>query len=167
MSNFDNLLDDLRSVTDEVGKKAGNALEISRLSLERTKIQGRIRESYRRLGEIVYGGYKNGEDVSKAAFAVYEQLDRDFERVEDIYNTICALKAGVDVAMDEDFSGEGDEPEGEAVAELCAMEEEKAPEEAPEAPEAEEPSEAPEEPSEAPKRAARGNNENGIDVDAD
>ena len=94
MSNFDNLLDDLKSVTDEVGKKAGETLEISKLSLERARIRGRIQQNYRRLGEVIYGGYKNGEDVSDVVAVLYEQLDEDFERVEEIYNTICAIKAG-------------------------------------------------------------------------
>lgn len=169
MSNFDNLLDDLKAVTDEVGKKAGETLEISKLSLERARIRGRIQQNYRRLGEVIYGGYKNGEDVSDVVAVLYEQLDEDFERVEEIYNTICAIKAGADVVMDEDFSG-GEEPKGEVVAELYAQEEAPKAEEAPNAPEAEEPAELPEE--QAARRAAfagkaQKSNENGIDVDAD
>ena len=94
MSGFDNILNDLKAVTDEVGKKANETFEISKLSLERAKIKSRVQQNYQRLGEIVYGGHKNDEDVSDIVAVLYEQLDDDFARIEEIYNEICAVKAG-------------------------------------------------------------------------
>lgn len=152
MSGFDNILNDLKAVTDEVGKKANETFEISKLSLERAKIKSRVQQNYQRLGEIVYGGHKNDEDVSDIVAVLYEQLDDDFARIEEIYNEICAVKAGAGVAdVCEDEFDDMDEEAAEAEQLLLEMEAE-----AEEPEEAEEPAEAPEEetPSEeAPKSA--------------
>lgn len=155
MSGFDNILNDLKAVTDEVGKKANETFEISKLSLERAKIKSRVQQNYQRLGEIVYGGHKNDEDVSDIVAVLYEQLDDDFARIEEIYNEICAVKAGAGVAdVCEDEFDDMDEEAAEAEQLLLEMEAE-----APEAEEAEEPAEAPEAPEEetpseeAPKSA--------------
>lgn len=106
MSNFDNILTSLMAATEEVGKKANETIEISKLNVERAKVKNRVRENYQRLGEIVYGGYKNEEDVSDITAVLFEQLDEDFDRIEDIYNQICAIKAGagdgiIDISEDE------------------------------------------------------------------
>ena len=141
MSGFDNILNDLKAVTDEVGKKANETFEISKLSLERAKIKSRVQQNYQRLGEIVYGGHKNDEDVSDIVAVLYEQLDDDFARIEEIYNEICAVKAGAGVAdVCEDEFDDMDEEAAEAEQLLLEMEAEAAEAEEPE--EAEEPAEA-------------------------
>ncbi len=114
MSNFDNILNslysDIKAMTEEVGKKAEETIEVSKLNLERSKLKKRVQENYQRLGEIIYGGYKNEEDVSDVVAVLYKQLDEDFERIEDIYNEICSVKNGVDVYVtSEDFCGEEEE----------------------------------------------------------
>lgn len=160
MSGFDNILNDLKAVTDEVGKKANETFEISKLSLERAKIKSRVQQNYQRLGEIVYGGHKNDEDVSDIVAVLYEQLDDDFARIEEIYNEICAVKAGAGVAdVCEDEFDDMDEEAAEAEQPLLEMEAEAAeaeePEEAEEPAEAEEAPESPEEEESGEKIAAR------------
>ena len=155
MSGFDNILNDLKAVTDEVGKKANETFEISKLSLERAKIKSRVQQNYQRLGEIVYGGHKNDEDVSDIVAVLYEQLDDDFARIEEIYNEICAVKAGAGVAdVCEDEFDDMDEEAAEAEQLLLEMEAEE-PEEAEEPAEAEEAPEAPEAEESGEKIAAR------------
>ncbi len=104
MSNFENIINDLysevKAMTKEVEKKAEETIEISKLNMERIKIRSRIQQNYQRLGEIIYGSYKNEEDVSDIVAALYEQLDEDFERVEGIYNEICSVKNGIGVSAD-------------------------------------------------------------------
>ena len=105
------------------GKFAGDAVELSRLKLEHLKLKNRVRENYERLGEIVYGGYKNKEDVSDVIAVLYEQLDEDFANIERLFDAMNAVKAGYasyaeakaadeDDDADEDYEAE-DEPAGE------------------------------------------------------
>ena len=120
---MNNLYSDLKAVGQEVGRRTGDAVELSRLKLEHLKLKNRVRENYERLGEIVYGGYKNKEDVSDVIAVLYEQLDEDFANIERLFDAMNAVKAGYasyaeakaadeDDDADEDYDAE-DEPAGE------------------------------------------------------
>ena len=120
---MNNLYSDLKAVGQEVGRRTGDAVELSRLKLEHLKLKNRVRENYERLGEIVYGGYKNKEDVSDVIAVLYEQLDEDFANIERLFDAMNAVKAGYasyaeakaadkDDDADEDHESE-DEPDGE------------------------------------------------------
>lgn len=111
MSKFDDILSDLKALTDEGVRKASEAYEISKLKLEKLKVNQRISENYERLGEIVYGGYKNKEDVSDVTAVIYEQLDDDFARIEEIYSQINEIKSLYGDKIEE--AGEEDEEEYE------------------------------------------------------
>lgn len=91
---MNNLYSDLKAVGQEVGRRTGDAVELSRLKLEHLKLKNRVRENYERLGEIVYGGYKNKEDVSDVIAVLYEQLDEDFANIERLFDAMNAVKAG-------------------------------------------------------------------------
>ncbi len=108
--------DDVKSVTKTATEKTYEAVEISKLRIERMKLKGRIQSNYESLGEIIYGGHKNEEDVSDAVNVIFEQLDDDFARVEEIYEKIEKIKEnGVeDEDLDEDEFEEYEEaPEDE------------------------------------------------------
>lgn len=120
---MNNLYSDLKAVGQEVGRRTGDAVELSRLKLEHLKLKNRVRENYERLGEIVYGGYKNKEDVSDVIAVLYEQLDEDFANIERLFDAMNTVKAGYasyaeakaadeDDDADEDYEAE-DEPAGE------------------------------------------------------
>ena len=120
---MNNLYSDLKAVGQEVGRRTGDAVELSRLKLEHLKLKNRVRENYERLGEIVYGGYKNKEDVSDVIAVLYEELDEDFANIERLFDAMNAVKAGYasyaeakaadkDDDADEDHEAE-DEPDGE------------------------------------------------------
>ena len=89
-----NLCSDLKAVGQEVGRRTGDAVELSRLKLEHLKLKNRVRDNYERLGEIIYGGYKNKEDVSDVIAVLYEQLDEDFAEIERLFAAMNAVKAG-------------------------------------------------------------------------
>ena len=91
---MNNLYSDLKAVGQEVGRRTGDAVELSRLKLEHLKLKNRVRGNYERLGEIVYGGYKNKEDVSDVIAVLYEQLDEDFANIERLFDAMNAVKAG-------------------------------------------------------------------------
>ena len=105
-----NLCSDLKAVGQEVGRRTGDAVELSRLKLEHLKLKNRVRDNYERLGEIIYGGYKNGEDVSDVVAVLYEQLDEDFAEIERLFAAMNAVKAGYASYAEAEAVGEA-EPE--------------------------------------------------------
>lgn len=105
-----NLCSDLKAVGQEVGRRTGDAVELSRLKLEHLKLKNRVRDNYERLGEIVYGGYKNKEDVSDVIAVLYEQLDEDFAEIERLFAAMNAVKAGYASYAEAEAVGEA-EPE--------------------------------------------------------
>lgn len=107
-----NLCSDLKAVGQEVGRRTGNAVELSRLKLEHLKLKNRVRDNYERLGEIIYGGYKNKEDVSDVIAVLYEQLDEDFAEIERLFAAMNAVKAGYATYAEAEAAGEA-EPEEE------------------------------------------------------
>ena len=119
MSDFNDILKglraDLKSASKQVGKKTSETIEISKLRVEKMRLKGRIQSCYEELGELIYGGYKNEEDVEEGKTALFEELDGDFARIEEIYNEIEALKAG---------SAELDEEDDDIEEELDDMMEE-------------------------------------------
>lgn len=108
-----NLCSDLKAVGQEVGRRTGDAVEFSRLKLEHLKLKNRVRENYERLGEIVYGGYKNKEDVSDVIAVLYEQLDEDFAEIERLFAAMNAVKTGYATYAEAEAAGEA-EPEEDA-----------------------------------------------------
>ena len=107
-----NLCSDLKAVGQEVGRRTGDAVELSRLKLEHLKLKNRVRDNYERLGEIIYGGYKNKEDVSDVITVLYEQLDEDFAEIERLFAAMNAVKAGYATYAEAEAVGEA-EPEEE------------------------------------------------------
>ena len=107
-----NLCSDLKAVGQEVGRRTGDAVELSRLKLEHLKLKNRVRDNYERLGEIIYGGYKNKEDVSDVIAVLYEQLDEDFAEIERLFAAMNAVKAGYATYAEAEAASEA-EPEEE------------------------------------------------------
>ena len=62
--------------------------EISKRRAEKVRIKGHINSLYQRLGELTYGGIKNGDDVSEETNAIIAQLDEAFARVEELFDEI-------------------------------------------------------------------------------
>lgn len=114
-----NLCSDLKAVGQEVGRRTGDAVELSRLKLEHLKLKNRVRDNYERLGEIIYGGYKNKEDVSDVIAVLYEQLDEDFAEIERLFAAMNAVKAGYATYAEAEAAGEA-EPEEESSEEKKA-----------------------------------------------
>lgn len=106
MSEFDDFIkglgSDIKTAAEQLGKKADETFEISKRHAEKIKIKGRIQRNYQRLGEEIYGGMKNGEDVSEETNAIIAQLDEDFERIKVLYEEITAIKNGSTVPEEEE-----------------------------------------------------------------
>lgn len=131
MSEFDDFIrglgSDIKTAAEHVGKKAEETFEISKRRAERMKIKGHIQSLYQRLGELTYGGLKNGEDVSEEADEYVKQLDAAFARIEELFAEINAIKNGTfsseeETDWEEEYA-EGYDEEDEVDVSIVVMEE--------------------------------------------
>lgn len=110
MSEFDDFIrglgSDIKNAAEHVGKKAEETFEISKRRAEKVRIKGHINSLYQRLGELTYGGMKNGEDVSEEAKAITDKLDEAFARIEELFEEITAIKNGTFVSAEEEMDWE-------------------------------------------------------------
>ena len=120
MSEFDDFIrgigSDIKNVAEKVGKKAEETFEISNRQAEKMKIKGHIQSLYQQLGELTYGGMKNGDDVSEETNELIAKLDAAFVRIEELYEEINEIKNGTfvpeeDMDWDEEYAEEYDEEE--------------------------------------------------------
>lgn len=116
MSEFDDFIrgigSDIKAAAEQVGKKAEETFEISKRRAEKMKIKGHIQSLYQKLGELTYGGMKNGEDVSAETAEIIAQLDEAFARVEELFDEINAIKNGTFVPEEEAMDWEEEYAEG-------------------------------------------------------
>ena len=148
MSEFDDFIrgigSDIKNAAEQVGKKAEETFEISKRRAEKMQIKGHIQSLYQKLGELTYGGMKNGEDVSEETDALIAQLDEAFARVEELFEEINAIRNGTfvqeeEMDWEEEYAEEYDVNVEEIIEEAKAFEEpeeeivpeEKVPEEEP------------------------------------
>ena len=132
MSEFDDFIrgigSDIKNAAEKVGKKAEETFEISKRQAEKMKLKGHIQSLYQQLGELTYGGMKNGDDVSEETAALIEQLDKAFFRIEELFEEITAIKNGTFVSddemdWDEEYAEEYDVDVAEIIEEAKAFEE--------------------------------------------
>ena len=132
MSEFDDFIrgigSDIKNAAEQVGKKAEETFEISKRRAEKMKIKGHIQSLYQKLGELTYGGMKNGEDVSEETDALIAQLDEAFARVEELFEEINAIRNGTfvqeeEMDWEEEYAEEYDVNVEEIIEEAKAFEE--------------------------------------------
>ena len=131
MSEFDDFIrgigSDIKNAAEKVGKKAEETFEISKRQAEKLKIKGHIQSLYQQLGELTYGGMKNGEDVSEETAEILEKLDAAFLRIEELFEEISEIKNGTFVGddemdWDEEYAEEYDIDVEEVIEEAKAFE---------------------------------------------
>ena len=137
MSEFDDFIrgigSDIKNAAEKVGKKAEETFEISKRQAEKMRIKGHVQSLYQQLGELTYGGMKNGEDVSEETSELIAKLDEAFFRIEELFEEITAIKNGTFVSTDEmdwdeEYAEEYDVDVEEIIEEAKAFEENEEPE---------------------------------------
>ncbi len=136
MSEFDDFIrgigSDIKDAAEKVGKKAEETFEISKRRAEKMRLKGHVQSLYQRLGELTYGGMKNGEDVSEETNAIIAQLDEAFFRIEELFEEITAIKYGTFVSeemdWEEEYAEEYDVDVEEIIEEAKTFEEDEEPE---------------------------------------
>lgn len=137
MSEFDDFIrgigSDIKNAAEQVGKKAEETFEISKRKAEKMKIKGHIQALYQQLGELTYGGFKNGEDVSEETNEIIMKLDAAFVRIEELFEEIKEIKNGTfvreeEMDWDEEYAEEYDVDVDEIIEEAKTFEEPEDPE---------------------------------------
>ncbi|MBE6899970.1 MAG: hypothetical protein E7479_04810 [Ruminococcaceae bacterium] len=137
MSEFDDFIrgigSDIKNAAEQVGKKAEETFEISKRKAEKMKIKGHIQALYQQLGELTYGGFKNGEDVSEETNEIIIKLDAAFVRIEELFEEIKEIKNGTfvreeEMDWDEEYAEEYDVDVEEIIEEAKTFEEPEDPE---------------------------------------
>jgi len=137
MSEFDDFIrgigSDIKNAAEQVGKKAEETFEISKRKAEKMKIKGHIQALYQQLGELTYGGFKNGEDVSEETNEIIIKLDAAFVRIEEVFEEIKEIKNGTfvreeEMDWDEEYAEEYDVDVEEIIEEAKTFEEPEDPE---------------------------------------
>lgn len=132
MSEFDDFIrgigSDIKIAAEQVGKKAEETFEISKRRAEKMRIKGHIQALYQQLGELTYGGMKNGEDISEETAQIIAKLDEAFVRIEELFEEINEIKNGTfvkeeEVDWDEEYAEEYDIDVEEVIEEAKAFEE--------------------------------------------
>ncbi len=132
MSEFDDFIrgigSDIKIAAEKVGKKAEKTFEISKRQAEKMKLKGHIQSLYQQLGELTYGGMKNGDDVSEETGELIAKLDATFVRIEELYEEIKEIKNGTfvsddDMDWDEEYAEEYDVDVEEIIEEAKVFEE--------------------------------------------
>ena len=132
MSEFDDFIrgigSDIKIAAEKVGKKAEETFEISKRQAEKMKLKGHIQSLYQQLGELTYGGMKNGDDVSEETNELIAKLDAAFVRIEELYEEINEIKNGTfvpeeDMDWDEEYAEEYDADVDTIIEEAKAFEE--------------------------------------------
>ena len=137
MSEFDDFIrgigSDIKNAAEQVSKKAEETFEISKRKAEKMKIKGHIQALYQQLGELTYGGIKNGEDVSEETNEIINKLDEAFVRIEELFEEINEIRTGTfvkeeEMDWDEEYAEEYDIDVEEVIEEAKAFEETEEPE---------------------------------------
>ena len=137
MSEFDDFIrgigSDIKNAAEQVSKKAEETFEISKRKAEKMKIKGHIQALYQQLGELTYGGIKNGEDVSEETNEIINKLDEAFVRIEELFEEINEIRNGTFVKEEEmdwaeEYAEEYDIDVEEVIEEAKAFEETEEPE---------------------------------------
>lgn len=91
MDNFDEFIGNVKVAAEDIGKKANDYVEISKLLLERSTMKSDIQKSYAKIGELVYTDKNEGKN-SDIIDMYIEELNSLNERLKEINLQIAKLR---------------------------------------------------------------------------
>ena len=92
MANFDSIVGDLRIVAEEMGKKTKEAIELSRLRMEKIQVKSDMRKNYENIGELVYAEHRLQENNADVIEIFKKEIDREYEHLSEIAARIRKLR---------------------------------------------------------------------------
>lgn len=75
MANINEFINTAKELADLAGKKAGEAVEVSKLKINHIRINGELQKAYEKLGAFVYKYQKSGEDNDELIAMCVKEID--------------------------------------------------------------------------------------------
>lgn len=90
---FDDFVSTVRAVGSAAGKVAGEAVEASRSKLQELKLQSELRETYERLGTVVYDAAKKETGNPELVEMIVGEIDGIRKKIDALHEPKAAQKA--------------------------------------------------------------------------
>lgn len=85
----------LGRATEEITKKTEEVVGIQKLKSEIRNLEAENTHNCIDLGEIVYGMYEEGESISEEMLEICKQLEKRFERVEELEEELAVARGTI------------------------------------------------------------------------
>ncbi|MBE6839548.1 MAG: hypothetical protein E7507_08450 [Ruminococcus sp.] len=95
MSGMDSFIDGARRCIDSAAEKTGDFIEVSKLKLEKTQLESKVREQYQKLGKMCFDMSETGTDTTPYMNEVMDkirELKKDIQWTEDRINSVKPQK---------------------------------------------------------------------------
>ncbi|HNW04641.1 MAG TPA: zinc ribbon domain-containing protein [Oscillospiraceae bacterium] len=92
MANFDSIVGDFRIIAEEMEKKTREAIELSRLRMEKIQVKSDMRKNYENIGELVYAEHRLHENNADVIDIFNKEIDREYEHLNEIAARIRKLR---------------------------------------------------------------------------
>lgn len=93
MGVFEDVVIKAKSAADYAGKKTGEIVEVTKLKIKVSEIEGRISKELLELGKKVYGAAKEHSDCTEYVEAKSESIDRLHVELDKMNDKIASLKS--------------------------------------------------------------------------
>ncbi len=92
MGILDDVVVNVKSAAGVVGKKAGQIVDVSKLRINISEVNGEISKKFRQLGEYVYENKKEGEIDETEIDARIVEIDEQYTQLEELTNQMASLQ---------------------------------------------------------------------------
>lgn len=91
--NIDNIVNGAKDIFDKAAAKAGEAIDYSKVQLDRSQLRGKIKEKYVELGKICYDMHECGDDRTGEMKKVIGEIKALSAKLEEADITVNAKKS--------------------------------------------------------------------------
>ena len=95
MKVFDDVIINAKSIACDFSKKAGKAIDISKLKISAAEIKADINKKFKELGKLVYRAKKEGADAEVAIENLMNEIELLYEALDAVEEEIVALRSKV------------------------------------------------------------------------
>lgn len=92
MAFFDELKNNILEVSETIGKKSSDIIEVQKLKMKRSSLENERRKDYVQLGQLLYKKIKNGEFSDPQAQELYDKIKMNKEAADEISRQLTVLK---------------------------------------------------------------------------
>lgn len=96
MTFFDELKNSILEVSETVGKKSSDIIEVQKLKMKKGSLESERRKDYRQLGKLLFKKIKDGEISDPQAKELYDKIVLNKEAADEIDHQLTILK-GVNI----------------------------------------------------------------------